>query len=162
MSEVIYRLSTEEDFPEVTALYSKLHAYFREIGLHLPTPDNVGAVWLDSFRRTLGRYSYLHVAELDGELVSFILARIKQVPPFWGGVTVGILSDMWVRSKVRRSGVGKKLSHIALKWLRGQDVHSVEIQVLLKNDASWTLYEKMGFQPEVRQSRLLWEDYNAA
>ena len=159
MSEIIYRLSTEDDFPEVTALYSKLHAYFRDIGLRLPKPDDVGAAWLDSFRRTLGRYSYLHIAELDGEVVAFILSRIKQVPPFWGGVTVGILSDMWVRTKVRRLGVGKKLSHISLRWLRDQGVHSVEIQVLLNNDASWTLYEKMGFEPEQQQSRLFWEDY---
>lgn len=159
MTEIIYRPATEEDFPEIAALYSKLHAYFREIGLRLPKPDDVGDAWLDSFRRTLGRYSDLYVAELDGEVVAFILSRIKQVPPFWGGVTVGILSDMWVRSKVRRLGVGKKLSHIALKWLRDQGVHSVEIQVLLENNASWTLYENMGFEPEQRQSRLLWEDY---
>ncbi|MEK6256764.1 MAG: GNAT family N-acetyltransferase [Chloroflexota bacterium] len=160
MSDVIYRLGTEEDFPAVSALYVKLHTYFREIGLRLPTPDDVGAAWLDSFRRTLGRYSSLHVAVLDGEVVSFILTRIKQVPPFWGGVTVGILSDMWVRTKARRLGVGRKLSHIGLKWLQDQGVHSVEIQVLLKNNASWGLYEDFGFEPELRQSRLLWEDYS--
>ena len=45
-------------------------------------------------------------------------------------------------------------------WLREQGVHSIEIQVLAHNDPSWKLYESMGFQLELRQARLLWDDYD--
>ncbi len=41
------------------------------------------------FRRTLGRYSVLYVSEVDGEMVGFIVARIKRVPEYLGGVMVG-------------------------------------------------------------------------
>jgi len=76
-----------------------------------------------------------------------------------GGVLVGELSDMWILSSARRMGIGDQLSRLSIDWLREQDVHSIEIQVLRDNEASWKLYERMGFQLEYRAGRLLWEDY---
>ena len=154
-----YRTATEEDFPTLAAMYARLNAYFYEMGYRLPHPENVGQVWLDSFRRTLGRFSQVFVAEMDGEVVGFMLCRVKRVPAHMGGVLVGELSDMWIVEKARRKGIGDKLSRLALDWLRGQGVHSVEIQVLRDNEASWKLYERMGFQLEFRVGRLLWEEY---
>ncbi len=154
-----YRTATEADFPTLAAMYARLNAYFYEMGYRLPHPENVGQVWLDSFRRTLGRFSQVFVAEMDGEVVGFMLCRVKRVPAHMGGVLVGELSDMWIVEKARRKGIGDKLSRLALDWLRGQGVHSVEIQVLRDNEASWKLYERMGFQLEFRVGRLLWEEY---
>ena len=73
---------------------------------------------------------------------------------------VGTLSDMWIEEQGRRLGIGRKLSELALDWLRQQGVHSIEIQVLAHNDPSWNLYESMGFKLELKQARLLWEDYD--
>lgn len=159
MSEVSYRTVIEEDYPYIKDMYVKLDAYFRTLNLRLPEPEDVGQVWLDSFVRILGKFSMVHIAELDGEVVGFMLSRILRVPPYWGGVMTGTLSDMWILSKARRLGIGDKLSRLALEWLREQEVHSVEIQVLEDNAASWKLYENMGFKPELRQARLLWDEY---
>ncbi len=154
-----YRTAAEADFPTLAAMYARLNAYFYEMGYRLPHPENVGQVWLDSFRRTLGRFSQVFVAEMNGEVVGFMLCRVKRVPAHMGGVLVGELSDMWIVEKARRKGIGDKLSRLALDWLRGQGVHSVEIQVLRDNEASWKLYERMGFQLEFRVGRLLWAEY---
>lgn len=158
-SDIKYRTYTEEDFPAIMGMYEKLDAYFRTLNLRLPEPENVGQVWLDSFSRTLGKFSMVHIAEMDGEVVGFMLSRVLRVPPYWGGVLAGTLADMWIVEKARRRGVGDKLSRLALEWLREQEVHSVEIQVLEDNAASWKLYENMGFKPELRQARLLWDEY---
>lgn len=158
--EVTYRLGTEEDFPVITSFYEKLDAFFREIDLGLPQPDDVGQAWLDSFSRLYGKFALVHIAEIEGEVVGFMLSRIKRVPPYWGGVMVGTLSDMWIVEKGRRLGIGRKLSELALDWLREQGVHSIEIQVMAQNDPSWNLYESMGFKLELRQARLLWDDYD--
>jgi len=157
---VSYRVGTEEDFPLIAGFYEKLDAFFREIDLGLPQPEDVGQAWLDSFARTYGKFSMVHIAELDGEVVGFMLSRVKRVPPYWGGVMVGTLSDMWVEEQGRRYGIGRRLSELALDWLRQQGVHSIEIQVLAHNDPSWNLYESMGFKLELKQARLLWEDYD--
>lgn len=156
---VQFRLATEADFPVLMEFYTKLNTYFYQMGYRLPHPDNVGEVWLDSFRRTLGKFSRVDIAEIDGRVVGFMLCRIKRVPAYMGGVLVGELSDMWIEADARRLGIGDKLSRLALNWLREQGVHSVEIQVLRDNEASWKLYDRMGFKLEFRVGRLLWEDY---
>jgi len=157
--EITYRTAVEADFPLLAEMYTRLNAYFYKMGYRLPHPENVGQVWLDSFRRTLGRFSQVFVAEMEGDVVGFMLCRVKRVPAYMGGVLVGELSDMWIVERARRRGIGDRLSRLALDWLRAQGVHSVEIQVLRDNQASWKLYERMGFQLEFRVGRLLWDDY---
>lgn len=154
-----YREATPEDFPTVVAMYTKLNEHFYKLGYRLPHPEDVGQVWLDSFQRTLGRFSNVHIAELEGRIVGFMLCRVKRVPAYMGGVLVGELSDMWIEAEARRLGIGDRLSRLALEWLRQQGVHSVEIQVLRDNEASWKLYDRMGFKLEFRVGRLLWDEY---
>lgn len=156
---VSYRTVREDDYPVLVEMFTQLNAYFYKVGYRLPEPDNVGQVWLDSFRRTLGRFSNVFIAEIDRRVAGFMLCRLKRVPAHMGGVMVGELSDMWVISEARRLGVGEKLSRLALDWLREQGAHSVEIQILKDNEASWKLYERLGFQLEFRMVRLLWDDY---
>jgi ribosomal protein S18 acetylase RimI-like enzyme len=159
MSAVIYRTAVEADFPVLMEMYLQLNTFFYQVGYRLPHPENVGEVWLDSFRRTLGRFSNVFVAELDGQVAGFMLCRLKRVPAYMGGVLVGELSDMWIDASARRMGIGDKLSRLAMDWMRQQGAHSIEIQVLKDNEASWKLYERMGFQLEFRVGRLIWEEY---
>lgn len=159
MSSVSYRTVSEADFPVLVEFYENLNTYFYSMGYRLPHPENVGQVWLDSFQRTLGRFSNVFIAEIDGRVVGFMLCRLKRVPSYMGGVMVGELSDMWIDANARRMGIGDKLSRLAIDWMRQQGAHSIEIQVLKDNEASWKLYERMGFQLEFRVGRLLWDDY---
>ena len=159
MSAVSYRTATEADFPIITEMYALLNTYFYQMGYRLPHPENVGDVWLDSFKRTLRRFSNVFIAEVESRVVGFMLCRLKRVPSYMGGVMVGELSDMWIDSSARRMGIGDKLSRLAMDWMREQGAHSVEIQVLKDNEASWKLYERMGFQLEFRVGRLLWDEY---
>jgi ribosomal protein S18 acetylase RimI-like enzyme len=157
--QVSYRLIREDDFPIVVEMYGLLNTYFYQMGYRLPHPEDVGQVWLESWRRSLGRFSNIFIAEIDGKVAGFMLCRIKRVPTYMGGVLVGELSDMWIIEEARRLGIGDKLSRLALDWLHEQGVHSVEIQVLKDNDASWKLYDRMGFKLEFRVGRLLWDEY---
>ena len=116
-------------------------------------------MWLDSFKRTLGRFSNVFIAEIDEKVVGFMLCRLKRVPAYMGGVLVGEISDMWIDASARRMGIGDKLSRLALDWMREQGAHSIEIQVLKDNEASWQLYDRMGFKLEFRVGRLLWDEY---
>ena len=157
--EVTYRLVSEADYPVIKDMYTRLNSHFYSMGYRLPHPEDVGQVWLDSFYRTLGRFSNVFIAEIEGNVVGFMLCRVKSLPKYMGGVLVGELSDMWILAKARRMGIGDKLSRLALEWLREQGAHSVEIQVLKDNEASWKLYDRMGFKLEFRVGRLLWDEY---
>lgn len=157
--EILYRPAVEADLPTIREMYILLNDHFYKTGYHLPQPEDIGNAYLDSFRRTLGRFTNAWVAEVNGQIAGYILCRVKRVPAYFGGVLVGELSDMWIIPEARRLGLGDRLSRIALEWLHQQGVHSVEIQVLNANDASWRLFERMGFQLEFRVARLLWDEY---
>jgi len=163
---VIYREAVEADFPAVEAMYAKLDELLRQYTYAFPAVDNVGHLWMDMFRRTLGRFSVLYVAEVGGdtehrgEVVGFIVARIKRVPEYLGGVMVGELKDMWIEKSVRRLGIGEKLLRLAIEWCRAQNVYSIETQILLGNEPIIKLVEYLGMKKELYQLRLSWEGYN--
>ncbi len=90
MNDITYRPATEADFLSLEAMYTKLNAYFYEVGYLLPHPENVGEVWLESFRRTLGRFSNVFVAEQEGSPLGFILCRLKRLPAHMEGLLVGL------------------------------------------------------------------------
>jgi ribosomal protein S18 acetylase RimI-like enzyme len=161
MDEVIYRLAVAEDLPVIAGMYAQMDQFFRGFSYRFPEVENIGEAWVDSFRRTLGRFSVVYIAELDGKVAGFMLGRVKRVAPYLGGVMVGELSDMWVEPEARRLGVGKELSLITMKWLSDQGVHSIEVQILEGNEPIWRLYQKMGFKPELRQIRMLRADFPA-
>jgi GNAT superfamily N-acetyltransferase len=141
-------------------MYVKLDQLLRQHTYTFPAVENVGELWLDMFRRTLGRFSVLYVAEYQGEVVGFIVARVKRVPEYLGGVMVGELKDMWVEHNVRRLGIGEKLLRLAIEWCREQKVYSVEAQILLGNEPIIKLVEYLGMKKELYQLRMMWEDYN--
>lgn len=160
-NQVTYRQAVESDLPVVAAMYDKLDQLLRQHPYHFPEVGNVGTLWLDIFRRTLGRFSVVYLAEYQGEIVGFILARVKRVPEYLGGVMVGELKDMWVEHKVRRLGIGEKLLRLAIEWCRDQKVHSLEAQILVGNEPILQLVEYLGMKPELYQMRLSWENYQA-
>jgi RimJ/RimL family protein N-acetyltransferase len=159
MSKVTYREANESDFPIMKQYYALLNQHFHRFGYRLPVPENVGEIWLDTFKRTLGKFSKAYVAEYEGKVEGFLLARIKRLPPYMGGLLVGELSDEWIEPEVRRLGAGAHMCHMALEWLRDQKVHSVEIQVLNGNETSWNMLSAMGFKQEFRVGRMYWNEY---
>ena len=114
MTEVTYRTASEADLSTVASMYNKLDELLKQFTYSFPAVENVGLQWLDIFQRTLGRFSVVYLAEYEGKPVGFILARLKRVAPYLGGVMVGELKDMWVEPEVRRMGVGEKLLRLAI------------------------------------------------
>lgn len=157
--KVSYRLAVEADLPVVARMYELLDGLLHQYGFNFPTVEKVGEKWLDIFRRTLGRFSVVYLAEYQDETVGFILARVKRVPEYLGGVMVGELKDMWVEPKVRRLGIGEKLLRLAIEWCWAQDVHSLEAQVFVSNEPIIKLVEYLGMKPELFQMRMIKGDY---
>jgi GNAT superfamily N-acetyltransferase len=157
--EVLYREATEADFPILIELFNKLDAYFRKFTYSFPVVENPGKLWLESFRRILGRFSIVYVAEYQGEVVGFVHARIKHVPDYLGSVTIGELKDEWIEPTARRLGIGEKLVRLAIEWCRQQGVYSLEGQILIGNEPIMKMLTGLGMKPELTQLRMKWEDY---
>ncbi len=159
VNQVDFREASEADLPVVAEMYPKLDQFYRQFSYNFPVVENVGTLWLSSFQRTLGRFSMLHVAEYQGEIVGFMLSRLKRLPAYMGGAMVGELSDLWIEPIARRLGVGEKMLRLAIDWCHEQGVHSIEGQVLKGNEASMKILVRLGFATEINQIRLFQENY---
>jgi ribosomal protein S18 acetylase RimI-like enzyme len=155
--EISYRQAVPDDFTRLAEMYERLSAYYYQVGYRLPRPDDVGQAWVESFQRTLGRFSNVFVAAAGELLAGMILCRVKRLPQHMGGLLVGEISDIWVEPEYRRERVGEQLVKWGLDWLRRQSVHSVEIQVLSGNESAWRFFEGLGFELEFRAARLILE-----
>jgi ribosomal protein S18 acetylase RimI-like enzyme len=154
VSDAVVRLMRLEDLPEVEALWMQYDSYHHSLGLAFPQPELAAAAWRASFERTLGRFSYVWVAEKDGIVAGFLLARLKRTPAFLGGVLVGEISDLYVSDSLRRQKVGSRLAAAAIETLRAQRVHSIEVQVLQRNTGAMAFWQEQGFNAELTQFRL--------
>lgn len=168
---ILYREACEADFPAILAYYEKFEQHMRSLGYSLPgstLPPGIenaarqysaAQVWLDSFRRTLGRFGQIFVVEVNGQVAGFNRSRIKRVPPYMGDVMVGELMEVWIEPQARRLGAGEKLTRLGVEWLKAQGVHSVEVQILVDNHASLKMCQGLGMKPEITQLRLTWDNY---
>lgn len=147
------RLAGEDDLAAVGRLWSRLDQFHRELGFDFPHPDDAEEKWIASFTRTLGRFSFLWLAEQDGEIQAFLLGRVKQSPPFLGSVQVGEISDLFVDERLRGSGVGAQLVRTAVGKFEELGVHSVEVQIQGGNQAGLDFWAKHGFELDLTQVR---------
>lgn len=143
------RAGTENDLPAAAALWQRLDEYHRSLGLAFPHVDGSADLWADSFRRTLGRFSFLWLAEADGKPQGFLMARVKQSPAYLGSVHVGEISDLYVSDELRGSGVASQLVAAAMAKFRELGVHSVEVQVQAGNDGGLDFWLKQDFKTDL-------------
>lgn len=149
MSAAAIRVGTEADLPAVAGLWQRLDEYHRGLGLAFPHADGAAEKWTDSFRRTLGRFSFLWLAEQQGKPQAFLLARVKQSPAFLGGVQVGEISDLFVDESLRGSGVASQLVNEAMQKFSELNVHSVEVQIQAGNQAGLDFWLKQEFKTDL-------------
>lgn len=153
--------ATPEELPALSSLYKELNRFYSNFDYCLPSPENVGELWITSIQKTLGKFTKVFLANAQNKIVGFLLARIKTTPVHMGGVLVGEISDIWVHPQERGRGIGDQLCWNALKWLKKKQVHSVESQVQLGNDASLKMFKRLGFHAEFQVLRLNWKDLSS-
>jgi len=151
------RLATPEDFPAVCNLWQRLTDFHRGVGLAFAIADEKQArsAWQASFERTLGRFSFLWVAETEQGVQGFLLARLKRAPAYLGGALVGEISDLWVEPELRHQGAASGLVQLAMQQFQTLQVHSVEVQVMAANAQGIAFWQAQGFTPELLQVRRL-------
>lgn len=158
MSEIVIRPATPEDLPAVGAAWLQLQEFHLSLGLAFELPGDAIEKWLASFQRSLGRFSFVWVAETAGHIEAFLLARIKQSPAFLGGAQVGEISDLYVGEALRGSGVGTKLVEAAMHKFGELQVQSVEVQIQAGNDAGLAFWYKQGFDTDLTLVRKVLKD----
>lgn len=89
------------------------------------------------------------VAEMDGEVVGFVHARLQSATEHPANVPrrYGMIDTAVVLPAMQRRGVGRRLVQAALFWIEKQGVHDQQIVVHAFNESARRLYESLGFAP---------------
>lgn len=88
------------------------------------------------------------VAELSEAVIGFvtILAKVRGEEIEEGDFEYGLVSDVFVTSKYRNQGIGRKLLEAAESYAKSKGVRWLRIGVLAENHSADGLYDSIGFK----------------
>jgi GNAT superfamily N-acetyltransferase len=90
------------------------------------------------------------IAEFEGELVGFLVARIDEwdsAPPVIEPRRIGIIDAVYVAERRRRQGISGKLIDTVIQKMRAANVVAVETIYDSDNSVSESVWRKAGFVP---------------
>lgn len=142
-----YRKAKKEDIPGMIDLWKEFIDFHKEkYPLYSRSddgPENFGKYILMNIN---SNDSSVNVAESNGEIVAYILAIIQNYPPVFKIKKYGLISDLAVNSRYRRSGIGMNLLQIVKDWFVKKGMSRIEIEVAAANEISTSFWSKMGFK----------------
>jgi ribosomal protein S18 acetylase RimI-like enzyme len=144
-----------DGWEHVEQLFSRMYGYFMEHGALLPLADGGAGLWVESFRKTAGRFGILLLALLGDEPIGFASGSLRFLPSHLGGRQVGYITFVYVREENQGSGTGRRLVRKLEEWFGQKGVHSIELQVLCGNEAAIGFWKRMGYLDELLQMRKL-------
>jgi ribosomal protein S18 acetylase RimI-like enzyme len=87
---------------------------------------------------------FFTVAEEVDTLVGYCLVT-KKMYPVENPRICGCINGIYLKDSARRQGVGTKLYNLAVKWLKKQNVHFVELYHMSNDPRAKAFWERMGY-----------------
>jgi GNAT superfamily N-acetyltransferase len=94
------------------------------------------------------------LAEVEGAAVGMACVRIDRAPPILDELERGEVTDLFVRSRWRRRGLGRALADAALDWVASRGVRRVEVRVADANAEGQSFWRALGFGAHVQVLQL--------
>ena len=88
---------------------------------------------------------YLSLAEDNGKIVGYNLARIKDEIPIFKLEKMGQIADLYVQKDYRGQRLSSKLRDSAIKWFKNNNIDVMSITVYPDNPHAHCIYKKWGF-----------------
>lgn len=91
---------------------------------------------------------HLLVAELDEQVVGFLVIEAKNAPPFESLVSrrFAYIHDFGVRESCQRKGIGNALFAASQDWAKAHGASSLELNVWSFNERAIRFYETLGME----------------
>jgi ribosomal protein S18 acetylase RimI-like enzyme len=80
----------------------------------------------------------IFVARSNTDLAGYCIVSIKG--------NVGEIDSIYIESRYRRSGVGKRLVQSAEKWFQRNEISEIKVAIVEGNDSVFPFYEQFGFK----------------
>jgi len=158
MSDIQYRrLSHPDDqaFDQVKSLFSDMYIFMQEHGLLLPLAEHGQEKWIQTVKRTVQRFCTVQIAIIGDQIIGFAHGALSMTPDYLGNKKVGVVTHIYVKPEYRKQDIAAKLLSELEEWFDEQQVHSIELQVLVENTRAIEFWKQMGYRKELLQFRKL-------
>lgn len=152
---VTIRAASTEELARVAPLWVALYQHQKDNGMLLELPADAYQKWAASIGSLLGRFACLFLAESNGEAVGFLAARIRSIPPYFGGGQTGFISEVYVDGRRRSERIGERLMAATNHWFRDLGITRIELQVIANNIGAREFYARHGWREELVQ--MVWQ-----
>lgn len=156
MDKIIIENITDPDdnrLVSVGKLFLEMYDHITDKGLMTPLVTGGEKIWMESVRKSLGRFGALIVATSGNEVVGFVHGMVRFLPDFMGGEKVGFVTHQHILDDYRGKGLGKELMEALEKWFSEKGIKQVELQANYYNEYSRKYLEKSGYKYELVQFR---------
>jgi GNAT superfamily N-acetyltransferase len=149
MPEPVIRRAGSADAETLSALGAMT---FTETFGHLYAPQDLAAFLVEAYgpdrtRADLADPRKAHwIVEVDGEAVGYALAGPCGLPHADVSDTCGELKRIYFRKGWQGSGMGGRLFHETMSWLKAQGFGALWIGVWSENHGAQRFYERQGFE----------------
>lgn len=90
--------------------------------------------------------SVFFIAELDGQIVAYIIGTIEpEIPIYWTS-ECGWIHDLWVEPQYRNEGIARQLVTLSVEKFRSLGVGQIRLQTASANDMGRDLFRTCGFR----------------
>lgn len=85
------------------------------------------------------------VAEVEGQLVGYLIANKQRRPPIYRHTKVAYLSDAYVTDAHRGHGILRTFMDELQKWCKAEGITAIDVQLFENNKEAQTIYRNLGF-----------------
>jgi GNAT superfamily N-acetyltransferase len=145
------RPAVPEDADGITRTFlesAEYHANLEPERYWIPSAESISARYREDRQHPSDAEAITLVAELAGEIVGFIDARLEQsLDVMHRDLTFCFIADIAVSRRHQSQGIGGRLLEAAEDWGRGHGAHFSSLQYLAANTRAGAFYQRrMGYR----------------
>lgn len=156
--EIVVRPAVTDDIPFVVGLTQESGQYHADIDSRLrhELVENANQLREDYLLDQLKEEKFfIGVAQKGDEIVGYITAMVSEGPPVLANREKGVIENLFVKSSVRRKGIGTRLYNLALEWLRKHSVIKTHLSVTSINKPAIAFWKQHGYSEIMLQFEII-------
>lgn len=152
------RLATQQDIQQIGELWLEMVDYHQQFDDTMYRASEKGSDYYAQsiMSRLSDPQTRVLVAEIDGEVVAYVLGMIVDIiPQMFVQQKSGFLADIYVKEAHRHQGIGRELVERLMLWFQSQEVNYFEWHVSSKNQDAVKFWQSIGGQTTMYRMRAM-------
>ncbi|MFA5021802.1 MAG: GNAT family N-acetyltransferase [Patescibacteria group bacterium] len=152
---VSIRKAKVKDLDLVSAMAVNLLKYHSQFDTYYRPAKNAKGAYHKLFRSAIfSRRKILLVAEIDSEIIGFVMALVRRKPPVFAIKDYGFITDIFIVNEYRNQGIAGLFLQELFKWFKKNRIKNIELLAHVKNDIGQKFWSKYKFKDFLVSKRI--------